>query len=357
MSTNNLKADVSVIIPVHNGSAWLDDCFNGILSQTVLKNKVNVEVSIYNDSSTDDTRDIMVKWQCTLKDNPKIQIVQSHGRGKPKGVGFAKNRAVEQSSGRFLCFQDVDDVMLPTRISCQLQEAMQCPEAIVGSKIIRDPPESTVRFTRWANELPHEKLAIQVYTSHGPTVVMPTWFCCRSVFDRVGGFSEAGQGTPEDLIFFYRHLDLGGAVRRVDETLLVYRYHENATTFSILEHTIWNIRLQRLMGKELDSWPYFTIWNAGKQGRKFYRSLPPAIQERVLAMCDVDPNKIGQSYKPYYPEDQERSRNCRSIPIISYQQAMAPFVICMKLDLTAGNFERNLGSLNLTEGTEYVMFT
>lgn len=64
---------------------------------------------------------------------------------------------------------------------------------------------------------------------------MPTWFCHRSVFDKVGGFSEDGKGTPEDLIFFYRHLDLGGKLFRVDEPLVIYTYHITATTFSINE--------------------------------------------------------------------------------------------------------------------------
>lgn len=52
---------------------------------------------------------------------------------------------------------------------------------------------------------------------------------------RVGGFDETGKGTPEDLIFFYRHLDLNGGIHRVDEVLLVYRYHPLQTTFTIDE--------------------------------------------------------------------------------------------------------------------------
>jgi hypothetical protein len=55
------------------------------------------------------------------------------------------------------------------------------------------------------------------------------------MFYRVGGFDESGKGTPEDLIFFYRHLDLNGRVYRVDETLLTYRYHPLQTTFSVDE--------------------------------------------------------------------------------------------------------------------------
>lgn len=52
---------------------------------------------------------------------------------------------------------------------------------------------------------------------------------------RIDGFNEEGKGTPEDLIFFYEHINNDGRVARVDETLLIYRYHEEATTFSIKE--------------------------------------------------------------------------------------------------------------------------
>lgn len=56
------------------------------------------------------------------------------------------------------------------------------------------------------------------------------------MLSRVGGFDETGKGTPEDLIFFYRHLDLKGGIHRVDQVLLVYRYHPLQTTFSIDEY-------------------------------------------------------------------------------------------------------------------------
>ena len=36
---------------------------------------------------------------------------------------------------------------------------------------------------------------LQVYTSNGPSVVMPTWFCHRGVVDRAGMFDESGKVT------------------------------------------------------------------------------------------------------------------------------------------------------------------
>jgi len=199
-----------------------------------------------------------------------------------------------------------------------------------------------------------QQLNVQVYTSHGPTVIMPTWFCSRKVFERVGGFDESGRGTPEDLIFFYRHLDLGGTVRRVDEVLLVYRYHPQQTTFSVNEATIWDLRLKRLEETVLARWTDgFTIWNAGKQGRRLYRSLSEASRRHVLAFCDVDVNKINQGVYVYQNSTQ---RPKPEVPIVHFSRATAPFVICVKLDLTGGQFEANLSSLNLTEGVDYVHF-
>lgn len=43
------------------------------------------------------------------------------------------------------------------------------------------------------------------------------------------------QGVPEDLLFFYQSIRQGGGVFRVDQCLLVYRYHEKATTHSVSE--------------------------------------------------------------------------------------------------------------------------
>lgn len=52
------------------------------------------------------------------------------------------------------------------------------------------------------------------------------------ICSRIGGF-KTGKGIPEDLIFFYKHLDLDGRIVRVDECLLIYSYHLEQTTFSI----------------------------------------------------------------------------------------------------------------------------
>ncbi|KAF2897810.1 hypothetical protein ILUMI_08366 [Ignelater luminosus] len=349
-----MKYVISIIIPIHNGDKWINNCFNAILHQSAI-GLLDLEICVCNDASTDKTLELLDEWKHVFNQKGVPLHVFNNISGVPQGVGYAKNKAVSISNGDYLCFQDIDDVMLENRILFQYNQAIKEPfNTIVGCKFKREPENSTVRYTKWANSLLQEQLNVQIYTSHGPTVIMPTWFCNRTVFDSIGGFSEKGKGEPEDLLFFYKHLDLGGKICRVDECLLIYNYHVNATTFSIHEDTIWNIRIERVERDILSKWSQFTIWNAGKQGRKFFNSLKKENRSKVIAMCDINANLIGRDYMPYSVKT--RKVEC-SIPIVHFKDAKPPFIICVKMDMTDGAFESNLQSLDLQEDRDYILFS
>ena len=53
----------------------------------------------------------------------------------------------------------------------------------------------------------------------------------------------------------------------------------------------------------------------------------------------------------------EETKKPLKVPIMHFTNAQPPFVICVKLDLTNGNFEKNLKSLGLTEAVDYVHFS
>ncbi|KAK0428301.1 hypothetical protein QR680_010718 [Steinernema hermaphroditum] len=149
-------------------------------------------------------------------------------------------------SGHFLCFCDADDVSFRNRIQTQVDRILSAaqPElTICGSNFVRNDDRATVRYTKWANELLDSQLLTQRFTSHGPTVVAPTWFLSRSLYNAVGGFNEAHRvGHPEDLEFFFEAVKIGSDVVKVAECLVMYRYHPNCATFSVDERTIWHMR-------------------------------------------------------------------------------------------------------------------
>ncbi|XP_053156478.1 UDP-GlcNAc:betaGal beta-1,3-N-acetylglucosaminyltransferase-like protein 1 isoform X2 [Hemicordylus capensis] len=322
------RIQVSVILPVYNAECWLDECLKSVLEQDF---QGSIELSVFNDASTDNSINIIEKWKILLEEVGIQVLIGGHHSSQPRGVGFAKNRAVDQSSGIYLCFLD----------------------SIIGCQVRREPAEATERYTRWINNLTNEQLTTQIFTSHGPTVIMPTWFCSREWFCHVGRMDEGGKGTPEDLLFFYEHIRKGGGVFRVDQCLLLYRYHPQAATHSVLEGTIWTYRALFLDERVLRYWTSFTIWNAGKQGRKLFRSLSPTNQKKVVAFCDVDKNKIE---KGFYTYEESKENPKPRIPILHFRDASPPFIICVKLDLTGGQFEENLNLLKLKEGVDYYHF-
>ncbi|XP_029359881.1 queuosine-tRNA galactosyltransferase isoform X2 [Echeneis naucrates] len=284
------EADVSIIMPVHNASCWLDECLQAILQQDFTG---SMELSVYDDASTDDSRQVVQRWRERLEARGISVVTSFHESAQPRGVGYAKNKAISQSCGKYLCFQDADDIMLPERVRLQYEACLLHPNSLVGCRVQRLPEGSTERYTRWINAITQDQLITQVYTSHGPTIVMPTWFCSRNLFLKVGPFDEGGKGVPEDLIFFYQSLRQGGGLSRVDQCLLVYRYHEQAATHSVTEETIWKLRVDFLQERVLSQWDGFTIWNAGKQGRKLYRCLSPTNQKKV---CHLHGSKLSVTW-------------------------------------------------------------
>lgn len=344
------RATVSIILPVHNAAQWLEECLESILNQDFTG---SLELSVFDDASTDNSGKMVKDWREKLQMKGISLKVSGHSSAQPKGVGYAKNQAISQSCGQYLCFQDADDVMKPQRVRLQYEMSLLHPNSLIGCRVERIPEGSTERYTRWINTLTQEQLSTQVFTSHGPTVVMPTWFCSRRCFDKVGQFDEGGKGIPEDLLFFYHSLRQGLGLRRVDQCLLVYRYHEKAATHSVSEDTIWKLRVDFLEERVLSQWESFTIWNAGKQGRKLYRSLSSANQKKVKAFCDVDETKIK---KGFYTYEESKERPKPKVPVLHYKEASAPFIICVKLDMTGGVFEENLTSLQMEEGKDYYHF-
>ncbi|KAJ8954089.1 hypothetical protein NQ318_004394, partial [Aromia moschata] len=169
----------SIIIPIYNGDYWISRCFRSILNQTAV-NVLDFEICVCNDASTDKTATLLGDWQGLFSSNGVTLKIFNNPNGSPGGVGYAKNRGVDTSTGDFF-----DDVMLPNRILRQYERARkETNYAIIGCQFRREPENSTMRYTKWANSLSQDQLNQQVFTSHGPTVIMPTWFCHRKVYDR-----------------------------------------------------------------------------------------------------------------------------------------------------------------------------
>jgi len=69
----------------------------------------------------------------------------------------------------------------------------------------------------------------------------------------------------------------------------------------------------------------------------------------LIAFCDVDVKKIGTTYLQAYTN--------LKVPIIHFSEVKPPLIICVALDRTHGEFEKNLASMHFIEGVDYFHFS
>lgn len=93
-----IKDKVSVVIPVYNGAAWIEECICSVLNQTWQE----FEIIVLDDHSDDGTTEIVQRLK--KKDN-RIRLIIRQDRG----VSGARSEGIIQSSGKYVTFLDADD--------------------------------------------------------------------------------------------------------------------------------------------------------------------------------------------------------------------------------------------------------
>lgn len=180
------------------------------------------------------------------------------------------------------------------------------------------------------------------------TLAKPCWFMWRQLFDLAGPFDEGGRGVPEDLMFYYRAIELGARLCKVPRPLTVYRYHAHATSLSVTEQTIMTHRVRALERQVLDSIPAFSIWGAGKTGKRFYKMLSDAARGKVTMFGDVKATLLKEGFF--------RERGYPAVPIVHFSQLAAPIVMCVKRGLSGGELEEHIAQRRLQEGVDLFYF-
>jgi glycosyltransferase involved in cell wall biosynthesis len=222
--------------------------------------------------------------------------------------------------------------------------------------------------------------------------------------------AHANANAPTDDILLRQHSagrdpDSGTALVRLEAPLVTYRYRGDASvSASTPKDLIRRIRITALERQVLGHGQWakgFGIWGAGKYGKAFYRGLSSESQRRVTAFYDVDKSKHGV-YNDHGPNRKALVRQVgpapshfcsphlapsnttvcqhsfrlqavlrtrhhppatlarRQIPVLAVSEVRPPFISCVSLDRTDGDFEANLAeatrTLDLVEARDYFLF-
>lgn len=162
--------EISVIVPVYRAEKYLHACVDSILSQTFS----DFEVFLVNDGSPDGCGEICDDY--AGKDS-RIRVIHQNNQGQ----AAARNRALAQVQGNWICFVDSDDLIHPQMLQrlydgaiahdagvalCRMAESPELPDNFY------DQPDGTVEVLDM-----NEKTLVQLF-DRGE---YPSWVACAKL--------------------------------------------------------------------------------------------------------------------------------------------------------------------------------
>jgi len=114
--------EISVIIPVHNGSLYIAATIASVIDQTL----PSTEILIVDDGSTDGSAKI-AQAQVYAQ---RVYVIQQNNHGP----AAARNLGVKHAACNLLAFLDADDLWMPDKLARQMQMMQTEPtcEAVLG---------------------------------------------------------------------------------------------------------------------------------------------------------------------------------------------------------------------------------
>ena len=247
---------VSVIIPVYNREAYIEECVQSILAQTYS----HFEILIIDDGSIDKTLEIC---EAMAKSHYQIKLF----KGSHQGISAARNIGLEQATGKYILFVDSDDIIHPN-LCMTLIEGMESTGAAMGGTIVNRVSEKmwetvaeSVRAGTNSSQIVYydfPKALQMLFAVENPFSVMGGVIMRRDWIGETRFCTDLKIG--EDFYFSYENLIKGTGIIALMEKWYFLRIHRNNSSWDF-SYTGFLSRLRR---REL-------VWkNEEKMGRQQY---------------------------------------------------------------------------------------
>lgn len=191
------KELVSVIITAYNAEKTLERSLRSVMMQSYK----DLEIIVVDDGSTDGTAGIVERL---AKEDPRIVLIAG---GRNIGAYPARNLAIRRSRGRYITFQDADDMALQDRIRHQMIFHSLEKVRFSVMRILR----SRIDFSGTSLEK-QDELILKVLENRGestvglheyrdqPNIGLVTSMFDRSLFEEFGLFWENRFGADAEII-------------------------------------------------------------------------------------------------------------------------------------------------------------
>ena len=106
-----VKGLVSIITPTYNCGKFIGETIESVQQQTY----TDWEMIIVDDCSTDDTKNVVAKYQ------EQDERIKYHCLTENSGAAVARTKAMELATGQYMAFLDSDDLWMPDKLEKQLE--------------------------------------------------------------------------------------------------------------------------------------------------------------------------------------------------------------------------------------------
>lgn len=277
---------ISVIMPVHNAGAYLEEAVASILNQ---KNII-LELILVNDHSSDGAIEKLPK---ELTQDHRLKFVSSTRRGvvAAMAAGYAK------AQGEYIARMDADDISLPHRLFEQLTYLQNNPEIGIAGGQIKIVSEFDIAkgfslYEKWLNQLCSSEDIERELFIESP-IPNPTAFFRRESYDLLNGYQDTE--WAEDYDMWLRAHALGIKMGKPNGVLLHWREHDKRLTHNDSRYD--NKLFIKARAYYLSHSYYLKerkaiIWGTGPIGVYIYDILVEQKIE-VEAFIEVNPRRVG----------------------------------------------------------------
>ena len=234
---------VSVLLPVYNGVAYIEDAVRSILDQSY----GNIELIIINDGSSDDSAKVL--------DQLTDRRIRTYHQANV-GLAATLNRAIGLARGKYVARQDQDDLSLPQRFQRQV-EFLESHGAygMVGTWAeIRSANPAVPKV----HSHPSESLDLKFDLLFDNPFVHSSMMIRKSIFQRVGLYTiEKSRQPPEDYELWSR-VAREFEVANIPEVLHIYRDVPSSMSKGVVNPFLENVikisveNLALLTGREVN---------------------------------------------------------------------------------------------------------
>ena len=197
---------VSIIMPCYNAGKYIGEAIESVLNQDI-----EYQLIIVDDGSTDDTLDVVARY------NGNIDLVRSDH----SGVANARNKALAHLQGDYTLLLDADDSLEPHALNILLGSVSGKKDVVYGRFSSWD---STMRNRVYMHDAARLKPNPFISLSRGNFSPPGSMIIPSSAFEEIGGFDQEVAGC-EDWDMLIRLARAGYRFRRVNKPVFNYRRH------------------------------------------------------------------------------------------------------------------------------------